>query len=494
VELKRTDIILKPNNTRVLFRPFQPMDPNRAQRIVGRVMQMPEDEVERVLELVLSEFHGRHQKLLDFFITRYDHVRERRITDTPVSRSRQLLIGAYFTHEYSLESAALFNPSMVWHPNQSGLPAGSKRFVLSLRATGEGHVSSITFRSGVVDSKNQIHLDKPTRFVTAPEAVANAQYEKVLFHHKLVELGLGNGVSDRVLALLGDEFTLNELNSAVATARRQSRQRGTEFEAVISGIVALAKSNYEITFSPEQNLSECAIFPYSPTETNGIEDARFVQFREDDGRTRYYATYTAFDGKVVLPQMLETDDFRHFQISTLNGPEVMNKGFALFPRKINGMYAMLSRQDGENIYLMYSEMLHFWYTKQLILMPTFPWEFVQVGNCGPPIETEAGWLVLSHGVGPMRKYSMGAFLLDLQDPSRVIGRLSEPLLAPNETEREGYVPNVIYSCGGVIHNGELIIPYAMSDFASTFATVSLKKMLSKMLPYDEPAPRASMSA
>ena len=494
MELKRTDIILKPNNTRVLFRPFQPMDPNRAMRIVGRVRAMPEDQVEQHLELVLSEFHGRHQKLRQFFIRRFNHVREHLLTDEPVSESRQLLIGAYFTQEYSLESAALFNPSMVWHPDQSGLPAGSKRFILSLRATGEGHISSITFRSGVIDANNQIQIDKASRFVTAPETVPDSQYDKGLFLQKLIELGLGNGFVEKVLALLDDQFTLAQLNTAVAAVRRQNRHRVTEFETVASGIIALAKSNYQITFSPEQNISERAIFPYSPTETNGIEDARFVEFHDDDGATSYYATYTAFDGKVVLPQLLETNDFLRFHINTLNGPEVRDKGFALFPRRINGMYAMLSRQDGENIYLMYSEMLHFWYTKQLILKPTHPWEYVQIGNCGPPIETEAGWLVLSHGVGPMRKYSMGAFLLDLEDPSRVIGRLSEPLLAPNENEREGYVPNVIYSCGSAVHNGELIIPYAMSDYASTFATVSLETMLNALLPRRKPSRRASIPA
>jgi predicted GH43/DUF377 family glycosyl hydrolase len=482
VELKRTDVILKPNNARVLFRPFQPVDANRTTRIVARVMALSDAEIEQLLEMVLSEFHGRHQKLRQFFIQRFEHMRPFLLTDAPVSESRQLLIGAYFTQEYSLESAALFNPSMVWHPDQSGLPKGSRRFVLSLRATGEGHISSITFRTGVIDAKNQIQLDKATRFVTAPEPVANAQYEKALFHHKLIELGLGNGFVERTLALLDDEFTLEELHTAVATVRRQNRQKANEYEPIASGIIALAKSNYEITFSPDQSLSERAIFPYSPTETNGIEDARFLEFQDDDGKSCYYATYTAFDGKVVLPQLLETDDFVHFKINTLNGPEVKNKGLALFPRKVNGMYAMLSRQDGENIYLMYSEMLHFWYTKQLILKPTYPWEFVQVGNCGSPIETENGWLVLSHGVGPMRKYSMGAVLLDLEDPSRVIARLTEPLLAPNENEREGYVPNVIYSCGGVVHNKELIIPYAMSDYASTFATVPLKELLKRMRP------------
>jgi predicted GH43/DUF377 family glycosyl hydrolase len=480
MELKRTDIILKPNNARVLFRPFEIADRGRATRIVARVMALSDAEVDRVLEAVLSEFHGRHQKLRQFFVTRFQHLSEFMLTDAPVSEPRQMLLGAYFTQEYALESAALFNPSIVWHPDQSGLPAGSKRFILSLRAVGEGHISSITFRSGVVDENNGILLDKPTRFVTAPEAVPNAAYQKDLFVRKLVELGVGDGFVSEVFAALGDEFTLDGLHKAVASVGRHHRHRLTEYETVARGIIALAKSNYEITFSPDQNLSERAIFPYSPTELNGIEDARFVRFCDDDDNVCYYATYTAFDGKVVLPQLLETEDFLRFRISTLNGPEVRNKGLALFPRKIDGLYAMLSRQDGENIYIMFSDMLHFWYTKQLLMKPTFPWEFVQIGNCGSPIETEAGWLVLSHGVGPMRKYSMGAFLLDLKDPTRVIGRLCEPLLAPNETEREGYVPNVIYSCGAVVHNGELIIPYAMSDYASTFATVALDDVLGRM--------------
>lgn len=480
MELKRTDIILKPNNARVLFRPFEPADRNRAMRIVARVMALSDEESERVLEIVMSEFHGRHQRLRQFFITRFEHLREFLLTDAPVSETRQLLLGAYFTQEYALESAALFNPSIVWHPDQSELPNGSKRFIVSLRSVGEGHISSITFRTGVIDAGHKIDLDRPTRFVTAPEPVPNAKYDKTLFTRKLIELGVGNGFIEQILATLDEQFTLHELYQAIATVRRQQRQRAAEFEAAANGVTALAKSNYEITFSPDQTLSERAIFPYSPSEMNGIEDARFVEFHYEDGRTRYYATYTAFDGKVVLPQLLETEDFSRFRISTLNGSEVKNKGLALFPRKIDGLYCMLSRQDGENLYIMFSDMLHFWYTKQLLMKPTYPWEYVQVGNCGSPIETEAGWLVLTHGVGAMRKYSMGAILLDLKDPTRVIGRLCEPLLAPNETEREGYVPNVIYSCGAAVHHGELIIPYAMSDYASTFATVALKDVLNRM--------------
>ena len=262
---------------------------------------------------------------------------------------------------------------------------------------------------------------------------------------------------------------------------QQNRPRHRELEPVAQNMLTLVQANYEIFFSPELNLSERIIFPSSPTEINGIEDARFVEFHDDDGSVRYYATYTAFDGKVILPQILETEDFLRFKASTLNGPEVRNKGLALFPRRVNGLYAMLSRQDNENIYLMYSDMLHFWYTKEQIAKPTYGWEFVQLGNCGSPLETEAGWLVLTHGVGPMRKYAMGAFLLDLNDPSRLIGRLEEPLLEPNANEREGYVPNVVYSCGGVIHNGELIIPYAMSDYASTFATIPVDTILGAMV-------------
>jgi predicted GH43/DUF377 family glycosyl hydrolase len=480
MDLKRTNVLIKPNNARVLVRPFEFADTQRALRIVARVMSLSEAEVDKLLHNLLSEFHGRHQKARQFILHRFEYARQFLLTDAPLSENRQLIIGAYFTQEYALESAALFNPSMVWHPDQSGVPEGSRRFVLSLRATGEGHVSSITFRSGTVDANCNIALDATPRFVTTPDMEPNAEYEKALFQRKLVELGFGNGFVEQVMNLLDDMFTFVELQSAVAMVRRQQRMKVAEYDVVANAILALGKSNYEFTFSPEQSLPERAIFPYSPSQINGIEDSRFVQFHDDDGSVRYYATHTAFDGRVTLPELLETSDFLRFRISTLNGPEVRNKGLALFPRKINGLYAMISRQDGENVYLMYSDMLHFWYTKQLIAKPTYPWEFVQLGNCGSPIETEAGWLVLTHGVGPMRKYSMGAFLLDLEDPSRMIGRLAEPLLAPNENEREGYVPNVVYSCGGVVHNGQLIIPYAMSDYASTFATVGLAELLAAL--------------
>lgn len=480
MDVKRTGITLRPTSSRVMIRPFEVPSEGRVERIIARVSSLPETQVERLLEAVMRDFRARHQRTREFFLHRFEQVRKHLVTDQPLSENRQLLIGSYFTLEYALESAALFNPSMVWHPDQSNVPTGSRRFIVSLRATGEGHISSISFRSGVIDGENRIRIDEPTRFVVAPDLVPNVVYEKALFYRKLTELEINGPFTQLVMAALGETFTLDDLTRATRNVLRHNRSRQHEFEPIATTMVVLAKANYETRFDPNLNVSERIIFPSSPTETNGIEDARFVRFTHPDGRVCYYATYTAYDGRVTLPQMLETEDFFHFKVSTLNGPEVKNKGFALFPRMVNGQYAMLSRQDNENIFLMYSDMPHFWYTKELIAKPTYPWEFVQLGNCGSPIETEAGWLVLTHGVGPMRKYAMGAFLLDLNDPARVIGRLENPLLEPDATEREGYVPNVVYSCGGLVHGRELVIPYAMSDYASTFATVPLDDVLNAM--------------
>ncbi|HEY4754574.1 MAG TPA: glycoside hydrolase family 130 protein, partial [Ignavibacteriaceae bacterium] len=449
-------------------------------KIIGRILTLSEKEVKKELKNVMTEFEERHQRLRNFYLNRFEQMKKYLLTDQLLSDERKLLIGAYFTQEYSLESAALFNPSMVWHPDQSDLPEGSRRFILSLRATGEGHISSITFRSGVINKENRIDINTPTRYVATSENITNPVYEKILFERKLMELDLLNDFAKKVLDSLEDNFTIADLEDCIKILIRPFRNKGGENELTAKGILSLALSNYEIQYSPDQGLSERIIFPHSSSEINGIEDARFVEFTDEDGQRTYYATYTAYDGKVVFPQILETKDFLHFKISTLNGPEVKNKGMALFPRKINGLYAMLSRQDNENIFLMYSEHLHFWYTKQLILKPTYPWEFVQLGNCGSPIETDAGWLVLSHGVGAMREYSIGAFLLDKADPSIVIGRLEEPLLTPNENEREGYVPNVLYSCGSAIHGDELIIPYAMSDHASSIAKVGVNELLKKL--------------
>jgi predicted GH43/DUF377 family glycosyl hydrolase len=480
MHVTRTGVFIRPNNARVLYRPFEPAQPQRALKIVGRVMELADAEVDALLAAVLSEFHGRHQRLVNFFEERFEAVRPHLLTDRPVDDSRRLLIGAYFTQEYALESAALFNPALVWHPDQEGLPPGVRRFIVSLRATGEGHISSVGFRAGTVDLQGHISLTPPTGFVTPPRAVATSRYEKPLFLRKLAELGVFGPLVTLVFDTLADGFTLAELETAVGRTARQQRARRGEWEPVERAIVALAKANYEIECDPDSDISERVIFPYSPVETNGIEDARFVQFTEDDGSVRYYATTTAFDGDVTLPEFIETDDFVRFTVSTLNGPEVANKGMAIFPRRIRGSYAMLSRQDGENMYLMESDMLHFWHSKSLVLRPTFPWEYVQIGNCGSPIETPAGWLVLTHGVGPMRKYSIGAVLLDRDDPTRVLGRLPQPLLSADENERVGYVPNVVYSCGAAVHDGLLVIPYSMSDHTTSFATVRLVDVLAAL--------------
>jgi predicted GH43/DUF377 family glycosyl hydrolase len=480
ITVKRTGLTLNPDRSRVLVRPFRLTTEQRVINLCARVMSLSEEEVHKNLGEVLSEFDERHQQTRDLLRARYEVVKGALLTNRKISEERQLLLGAYFTHEYALEAAALFNPSIVRHPDQSNLPEGSLRVILSLRATGEGHISSVTFRTGIVDKNNQIAINTPTRFLTEPRQVPNAYYEKTLFERKLYELGYTSQFSRRVLGDLSELFTVVELQKKLESTLRQVRAVDPESETVAKSILLLAQSNYEVQFPPESRVSERVIFPFSPSQSNGIEDARFVLFQNEDGTSIYYATYTAYDGKLVLPQLVETPDFLHFKFLTLNGPAVQNKGMALFPKKINGLYAMLSRQDNENIYLMYSDNIHFWYDAELLLKPTFPWEFVQLGNCGSPLETEAGWLVISHGVGPMRKYCIGAFLLDRDDPTKVIGRLREPLLKPSETEREGYVPNVVYSCGALIHQRELILPYAMSDYATNFATISVDEILNAM--------------
>jgi predicted GH43/DUF377 family glycosyl hydrolase len=480
VHAKRIGPTLTPDRSRVLMRPFRPTTDEIARRIVDRVMALPDAEVTRLLGQVLGEFADRHAQVEIIFSKRFEEVSMYLEPGAQPSAERQKLIGAHFTHEYSPESAALFNPSIVPHPDQSGLPKGALRFILSLRATGEGHISSIAFRTGSVSAQHRITLTPPVPLVTEPERVPNTAYEKGLFAHKLQEAGVQNDFCRRVLDKLHEDFTLKELHQVLLASGLTTDTSDATATRAARGILLLAESNYEVSFAPDSRVSQRVLFPSSPSQSNGIEDARFVRFQRDDGSFTYYATYTAYDGKITLPQLLETPDFVHFRFSTLNGPAVQNKGMALFPRKIHGQYAMLSRQDDENILLMFSDNVHFWQTPKILLAPAQPWEFIKMGNCGSPLETEAGWLVLSHGVGAMRKYCLGAFLLDRDDPTRVIGRLREPLLAPNEAEREGYVPNVVYTCGALLHGREVIIPYAMSDSATSFATVSLDELLDGM--------------
>ncbi len=481
IDVVRSKVILDPDRTHVLARPFRLMSDKRSIKITARVMALPEEDVHALLEGVRIEFGGRQVKIDDFLMRRYNEVSPCLLNGQVLSEERKLLLGGYFTHEYSFEAAALFNPSMVPHPDQSNVPEGSLRFVLSLRATAEGHVSSIAFRSGTVDISGAITMDVPSRYSLEPEQVPNSVYQKPLFTRKLMELRLLGDFNKAVLDGLPEAFTLDELRERLVRIQNelpvleQETAKTTARETVM-----LAQSNYQVAFRPESRLSERVLFPITPSQSNGIEDARFVLFTKEDGVKTYFATYTAYDGKMILPQMLQTCDFLKFHFSTLNGPAVENKGMALFPRKIKGQYAMLGRQDAENIYVMFSDHIHFWDSMQLILEPVYPWEFIQLGNCGSPIETEAGWLVISHGVGPMRKYCIGAFLLDRDDPTKVIGRLREPLIKPNAQERDGYVPNVVYSCGSLVHGGLLILPYGISDYATTFATMPLEQVLAAM--------------
>ncbi len=478
---KRIGPTLRPDSSRVLMRPFRPSSDASAQRIVTQVLGMPEPEVARELADVLGEFGNRHEAVEPFFQRRFQQVRQFLDADQgKLTAERRALIGAYFTHEYSPESAALFNPSIVPHPDQTGLPSGALRFILSLRATGEGHISSITFRVGVISAQHRVTMTPPVAFAAEPARVPNASYETALFARKLDEAGVRNRFCRVVLERLSASFTVDDLHRVLATERMSTEENPATADRAARGMLLLAESNYDVRFDPAQPVSQRVIFPSSPSQSNGIEDARFVQFHADDGQVTYYATYTAYDGKIILPQLLETADFVHFKFITLNGPAAQNKGMALFPRQIDGRFAMLSRQDDQNILLMFSDNLHFWDSPQILLSPTRPWELIKIGNCGSPIETEAGWLVLSHGVGPMRKYCLGAFLLDRADPTKVIGRLRQPLLSANETEREGYVPNVIYTCGALLHGRELIIPYAMSDSATSFARVGLDDLLRAM--------------
>src|ERR1039457_6573245 len=445
IHVKRTKAALKPDPSRVLLRPFTPGDHQRMQRIVTSILSISEGAVGPLLDEISSKLSARHQQIKELFRGRFERLRKIISIEHKLSEQRQLLIGSYFLSEFAVESAALFNPSIVADPNQQGLSPGALRFVLSLRATGDGSVSSIVFRTGIIHADHRIEVRAATCCIVEPSRIPNALYEKPLFERKILELGLTNEHTRRVMGRLGDSFTEQELQSTIETELKEcSTPEGEkDRQDTAERLSILAKSNCSVQFSSEQSVSERVIFPVTLSQRNGIEDARFVRFHNDDGTHVYFATFTAFDGQLGIPQLLQTSDFLLFRFATLNGPAVQNKGMALFPKKVNGLYAMLSRQDSENIYLMFSDNVHFWYEPRILLKPVFPWEMVQIGNCGSPIATKAGWLVLSHGVGPVREYSIGAFLLDLDDPSKVIGRLREPLLKPILSEWEGNVPNVI---------------------------------------------------
>ncbi len=483
ISVKRKSILFSPNPKRVITNFFMPGSKERAKNIIQRILNMSDEEHQVVFNQTLRDFSRRHRNITRIFENNFNNIKhiiiEMGIDAETLSTDKKLIIGAYFTREYSIESTAFFNPSIVEDPYQLNLIKGQKGVIVSFRATGEGHISSIAFRSGIIDQDNNLIFKPPGELVDVPEIITRHVYQKDLFINKLEEMGIKKDIVKIVMDQLKKEFIYGELQAVIDKTMQQQDLSNT-CKKVIQAINWLATSHYEVTFSLDTAISERVLFPISYTESNGIEDARFVRFTNEDGSIIYYATYTAYNGYTILPKLIETKDFYHFKVRPIHGEYAQNKGMALFPRKINGNYAMLSRIDGINNYIMFSDEIHLWHNAEKIQEPTYPWEFVQVGNAGSPIETEQGWLVITHGVGPMRTYSLGAILLDLNKPTRLIGRLKEPLLVANEEERIGYVPNVVYSCGSIIHNNELIIPYTMSDYSSSFATVSVEELLHEL--------------
>jgi predicted GH43/DUF377 family glycosyl hydrolase len=477
---RRKAIVMNAKIGRVITRLHLPAGEERIRNVINRVLNLDEDQACTILETILHDFSHRHR----YFRQRLERNFERVVGYIPgvdnLSKQRRLLIGAYFTAEYSVEAAALFNPSIVQVQTQETDPEGSCRFIMSFRATGEGHISSIEFRSGIIDTNNDIYFDPLSDYVETPELHPNPSYDRHLFRLKLQEMGACNLVTHWLLNELLDEFTFYDLQGKIAELQSVDHFPPKEKTDAIGMAMWLAESNYEISFRPDHQISERVIFPASESERKGIEDARFVRFVDDDGAVIYYSTYTAYNGETLLPQLIETRDFLSFRILTLNGTQAQGKGMALFPRKIRGKYAMLSRQDGENNAIMFSDNLHFWQQVQLLQEPVFPFEFIQMGNSGSPIETPEGWLVVTHGVGPMRTYSLGIELLDLEDPTRVISRIDEPILVPNEHDREGYVPNVVYSCGAIIYQDELFIPYASADQRCGIATLPVPQVMARL--------------
>jgi len=484
LRVKRKAVMIELNNSRVITRPHIPANENRIKNIISRTLSLDDDSVKTLLDKVLDEFSDRHRHFKTILKKNFELVKPHIKNDIFFSEEKILLLGSYFTMEYSIEAAALFNPSIVTHPIQLDIQNGEIRFIMSFRATGEGHISSIEFRAGTIDSENEIHFDPVSKYVDTPDIHPDPKYDARLFRQKLKEMGTCSEAANYLIDKLGNTFTFEQLKKKIADLNSDDdyirRYTARTRQEAMDLAMWVARSNYEMQFIPSHSISERVIFPVSDSESRGIEDARFVRFVDDDNTITYYATYTAYNGIAILPQLMETKDFIKFNVITLNGKAVQNKGMALFPRKVNGKYAMLSRQDGENNYIMFSENLHFWHEAQILQRPTYPWEFVQIGNCGSPIETSAGWLVLVHGVGPMRQYGISIELLDLEDPSKIIGRIKEPILTPDRSEREGYVPNVVYSCGAMIHNNELIIPYAIADQKTTIATISVPEILSLM--------------
>ena len=477
--VQRRSTLLNAESARVITRPHIPGDKARSMDLIARVSKLSDEDVHNLLEVVYQDFSARHRNFREALKRNFERIAEHVPKGISLSPEQQLLLGAYFTAEYSVEAAALFNPSIVIHPDQKGVDKGSQRFVMSFRATGEGHVSSIEFRSGIIDENKDIYFDPISQYVATPEMHTDPVYHRLHFQRKINEICACERVMNQLLDGLGETFTFDELQLQIKKLR-STKFRVIDKQHTIDTALWLARSNYEVIFRPDEQISERVIFPVTENESAGIEDARFVRFTDDDGSVTYYATYTAYNGVDILPQILETTDFLTFKMHTISGKAARNKGMALFPRKINGNFVMLSRQDGVNNYIMFSDSVRIWEEAQLLQEPVHPLEYVQVGNCGSPVETSEGWLALFHGVGPMRRYSIWAELLELDDPSKVIGRLDEPILTPDEHERDGYVPNVVYTCGSMLCGDALIVPYGIADQRCRVATVSVPELISRL--------------
>jgi predicted GH43/DUF377 family glycosyl hydrolase len=478
---------LAADRSRVITRLFVPgqegfeHQDSRAGAVLARILALDEDEVRASLDDVVVRFDGRHRDLADTFRRHAREVADRLDPAADLSDARMLLLGAVFTHEYAIEGAALCNPSMVAHPDQTGNAAGSLRFVMSVRGIGEGHRSSIGFRTGVVDGAGDVTIDEPAPLASVGPVVPTL-LDGAVMRSELRRLHGSGEAADYVLDALGDQFTRADLDEQVDKLLTHRRTRGRAAET-ISLIRTIADRTYGVEFDDGIPLSERVLWPAMSAEGAGMEDARFVRFVDDDGSVTFYASYTAYSGSHISQQLLETEDFRTFTSTPMVGRAAANKGLALFPRRIGGRFAAMCRSDRESNSIAYSDHPFEWTDPVPCQQPARAWEALQLGNCGPPIETEAGWLVLTHGVGPMRTYRIGAMLLDLDDPARVVGQLHQPLLSPAVDEQDGYVPNVVYSCGALVHGDTLVVPYGIGDAAIGVATVPLGELLAALVDY-----------
>lgn len=478
VPVIRKSVQFLPDSSRVVARYFNHGE-GPVKAMLDHIFALSEKEVEVVLNQTFREFSYRHRNITQLFERHFSHnigfIENMGVNLSKISKPRRLLIGSFLTMEYAFESAAFFNPSIIMDTDQTYLEEGEKRVILSFRATGEGHISSIVFRRAILDKNNDLQQMGIGKSMDLPKITHDNLYHKENFISKMIEMKIPKKYVQTIVEGLPDFFQYDTLKTTLDEILR-SMSISDERRLAIEEITWLVESYYDIEFHADSDISERVIFPISETESGGIEDARFVQFIDDDGSMKYYATYTAYNGRTILPKFLTTDNFCEFRVTPLRGRGALGKNLALFPKRIKGKYAMLSRHDGINNYIMFSNDIALWNEPILLQEPKYPWEFSKIGNCGSPIYTDQGWLIITHGVGSMRRYCIGAALFDLDDPTKEIGRLKEPLLMPLEDEREGYVPNVVYSCGSIIHNGKLILPYAVSDYSTTYAVVDMQDL------------------